>query len=81
MRLRIQDWLDTRRIRQPQLAKALGVSRSAVSAWVTGKSYPDFKYLPLLCEFFECKIEELIEIGDIESSSSLSWRNFIHRAA
>lgn len=44
---------------QADLARELGVCRSAVSAWCHGVNFPSHKYLPKLLEILQCKIEDL----------------------
>ncbi len=39
-------------VTQDQLAEYIGVSKSSVSKWETGQSYPDITFLPMLASFF-----------------------------
>ena len=45
---------------QKELADRLGVSRSTLAMWETGKSYPRVEVLIKLSEIFGCTIDELI---------------------
>ena len=47
---------------QGDLAKALGVSTSAVSAWVMGDRFPRVEALNAICEHFGIKTEDLLNI-------------------
>ena len=43
-----------------ELAKAIGVKQSAVSLWESGKRFPRKDTLKKLCEFFDCKVDDLM---------------------
>ena len=45
---------------QEDLANYIGVSKSSVSKWETGQSYPDITFLPQLATLFNISIDELI---------------------
>lgn len=45
---------------QVKLASVLGVSQSAVSAWLSGKKEPSITSLWLLADYFDLTIDELI---------------------
>lgn len=47
-------------ITQDQLANYIGVSKSSVSKWETGLSYPDITFLPQLATFFNISIDVLM---------------------
>lgn len=47
-------------ITQDEVANYMGVSKSAVSKWETGQSYPDITFLPMLAAYFNITIDELI---------------------
>lgn len=47
-------------ITQEQLANLIGVSTPAVSKWESGTSYPDITALPILANYFEVTIDELL---------------------
>lgn len=54
-------------ISQQQLAIRLGVSRSTVAMWETGKSVPDAIMLNEIADYFNCSIDRLM--GRDEKSS------------
>jgi transcriptional regulator with XRE-family HTH domain len=45
---------------QDDLANFIGVSKSSVSKWETGQSYPDIVYLPQLAAYFNISLDELM---------------------
>lgn len=47
-------------VTQDQLAEYIGVSKSSVSKWETGQSYPDITFLPMLASYFNISIDELM---------------------
>ncbi|MGO0907575.1 helix-turn-helix domain-containing protein [Clostridioides difficile] len=47
-------------ITQDELSNYIGVSKSSVSKWETGQSYPDITFLPQLATYFNITIDELI---------------------
>ena len=47
-------------ITQDQLAEYIGVSKSSVSKWETGQSYPDITFLPQLAAYFNISIDDLM---------------------
>lgn len=47
-------------ITQEQLANIVGISIPAVSKWENGTSYPDITVLPILANYFEVTIDELL---------------------
>lgn len=49
-----------KRITQDELAKVVGVSVAAVSKWEGGASYPDITLLPVIADFFEVSIDDLM---------------------
>lgn len=67
---------------QEELASAMGVSKSSVSKWETGQTYPDIYLLPELATFFSITIDTLMayqpnltkqEINSIYSELSLRF--------
>ncbi|MCL2719541.1 MAG: helix-turn-helix domain-containing protein [Lachnospiraceae bacterium] len=47
-------------ITQDELAYFIGVSKSSVSKWETGHSYPDINLLPQLAAYFNISLDELM---------------------
>ena len=64
---------------QEQLAEKLGVSRQAVSKWESGQSYPEMDKVLLICKFFNCNIDELMNENIKEVSETKQSRNNINK--
>ena len=45
---------------QSDLALVLGVSRSALAMWETGKSLPRAELLPKIAQILNCSVDELL---------------------
>ena len=45
---------------QSKLSRAIGVSQSAISAWLSAKKEPSISSLWLLADCFNCSIDELV---------------------
>lgn len=54
---------------QDVLAEKVGVSRQSVSKWENGESYPEMDNILILCNIFNCKINDLVheDLSDIDS--------------
>lgn len=55
VRLRRQE-----KMTQEELANLMGVSKSSVSKWETGATYPDIVFLPELANLFDVTLDELL---------------------
>ena len=53
---------------QGDLAHALGISTSAVSAWVQGDRFPRVEALNAICEHFGIETEELLDIKPLQKA-------------
>jgi transcriptional regulator with XRE-family HTH domain len=58
---RIQEVLKEKGIKQAQLAVALGVSRSCISQYCSGKVDVSASKLTAMCIALDCEISELLE--------------------
>ncbi|NEZ46119.1 helix-turn-helix domain-containing protein [Clostridium niameyense] len=54
-------------INQPELAKALNVSKQTVSNWENGKRTPDADTLTKIADFFNCSVDYLLGITDTKN--------------
>lgn len=43
-----------------RLASAIGVRQSTISMWENGEAFPRKPALDKLCEFFKCKVDDLL---------------------
>ena len=56
----IREYRKRRDWTQEALAKRLGVERSAVAKWESGKSQPQAAHLIALAELFGCSVDEIL---------------------
>ena len=57
---KIKDYRKQQKWTQEELAKRLGVERSAVAKWESGKSQPQAARLVALAEIFGCTVDEIL---------------------
>jgi transcriptional regulator with XRE-family HTH domain len=60
-----------REITQEDLANFIGVSFQAVSKWECGDGYPDITILPVLANFFDVTLDELVGMNEIKNQAKL----------
>ena len=60
---KIREYRKQRKWTQDELAKRLGVERSAVAKWESGKSQPQAARLVALAEVFGCSVDEILGRG------------------
>ena len=65
--IRLQSLRKQDGINQTTLAKALGVSRSAVGMWETGEREPDFETLESIADYFNVPIGTFFPDGNYPS--------------
>lgn len=53
-----------KKLTQEQLARDLGVRRSTVAMWETGKAMPRAALLPKLADILGCTVDELLRGGE-----------------
>ncbi len=58
--LRIAELRRAKNITQQQLAQYVGVSFQTISKWETGSVMPDITYLPVLAEYFDVTVDQLM---------------------
>lgn len=63
---RIKEVRETNGMTQAELARKLGISRSAVNAWEMGISVPSAQYLIELSKLFRVSADYLLELGSDE---------------
>lgn len=61
---RIKHLRTENKIQQKDLAKALGISSSALSQWELGRYEPDIRSLHILADYFNVSIDYLLERTD-----------------
>ncbi len=57
---------------QEKLANHLGVSFQTISKWERGDSYPDINMLPIIAEFFEISIDDLLGFDKAKKEKKIS---------
>ncbi|MBO6237008.1 MAG: helix-turn-helix transcriptional regulator [Schwartzia sp.] len=60
---KIREYRKQRKWTQEELANRLGVERSAVAKWESGKSQPQAARLVALAEVFGCTVDEILGRG------------------
>lgn len=56
----IQTKRKDKRVTQEELAQKMGVTKSSISKWETGQTYPDIFLLPKPATYFNVSIDELL---------------------
>lgn len=56
---------------QEQLADIFGVSPQAVSRWENGATYPDITLLPMIANYFEVTLDDLMGMEEIRDESAI----------
>ena len=54
-------------ITQDRLAEVLGVSSQSVSRWELGICYPDLELLPVIANYFDITLDDLVGMNKIRS--------------
>lgn len=70
-----------RNLTQEELAKALFVSRTAISKWESGRGYPSIDSLKAIAAYFSLSVDELLsskELIHIAETDSLNKSNAMH---
>lgn len=80
---RITDMRKALDITQTQLAKRLGVTRSAVNAWEMGLSTPQLKHVIAMSEIFHTTVDGLLNtpnktVVDISDLSEQEQQTILH---
>lgn len=57
----IKNYRKERGLTQEELAKELSVSRSTISSWEVGRSYPDLETIVVISDFFGITIDSLLK--------------------
>ncbi len=76
---KLQELRKSKGITQEELAKALFVSRTAVSKWESGRGYPGIDSLKELSKFFSVTIDELICSEEIIAAAKDDIDNSLHK--
>lgn len=64
--LRIAELRRKKKITQKELAELVGVSFQSISKWENGSAMPDITYLPILSDYFNVSIDQLMGIVPLD---------------
>lgn len=51
---------ESRNLTQTFVAKQIGITNREISKWETGITIPRLKYVFLLCDLYQCSVDELL---------------------
>ena len=78
---KLKELRESKKISQYELAESIHVSRAAISKWEMGNGLPSDVNLEALCEYFEVKEEELLDIVDYKNKIEIaSKKNILFHA-
>lgn len=66
MRHKIREYRERRDLSQEEVAKVLGVNRTAVVKWETGANKPRLERIVELAKLFRCSVDDLLGIGSMK---------------
>lgn len=64
--LRIAELRHRKNITQRELAEIVNVSFQTISKWENGNVMPDITYLPILAEYFEVSVDQLMGLVPLD---------------
>ena len=73
---KLQELRKQKGITQEELAKALFVSRTAISKWESGKGYPNLDSLKAIAQFFSVTIDELLSSNELLTLAEEKTKHF-----
>ena len=73
---KLQELRKQKGITQEELAKALFVSRTAISKWESGKGYPNLDSLKAIAQFFSVTIDELLSSKELLTLAEEKTKHF-----
>lgn len=72
---RLKTLREEKDLMQQELADALGVKRTSISNYETGRQFPDITTIKKIADFFETTIEDLIEETDEAADKTIESHN------
>ncbi len=72
--LRIRELRHKKKITQQELADIVGVSFQTISKWENGGAMPDITYLPILAEYFDVSVDQLIGIVPLNEEAYIACK-------
>ena len=83
--IRLKELRNKAKLTQDELANDIGVSRSTIAMWETGKSQPDNEAIVKLAHYFRVSTDHLLgndeHITHSDSSHTFPWVNVLGRVA
>ena len=73
---KLQELRKQKGLTQEELAKALFVSRTAISKWESGKGYPNLDSLKAIAQFFSITIDELLSSNELLTLAEEKTKHF-----
>lgn len=70
--LRIADLRKSKRITQEELANIIGTTYQTISKWENGVTMPDISVLPILADYFEVSVDELLGLKPLKGEYYIS---------
>ena len=70
--LRIADLRKRKNITQQELADILGISFQTISKWENSNGMPDISLLPIISEYFEVSVDQLLGLAPLEDEVYVS---------
>lgn len=70
--LRIAELRKNKKMTQQDVADAVGVSFQTVSKWENGSSMPDITMLPLLADYFQVTVDQILGLVPLEGEKYIS---------
>lgn len=66
MKNKIKIYRSIKKVSQQVLSEKMGVSRQTINSIENGKYLPSLLLGMKLCEYFECNVEDLFEMEDVD---------------
>lgn len=70
---RLRKLRENKDLTQEELAKAIGVTRSSLASWETGRREPDFETVSKLADFFNVSVDYLLGRDDNSSQDDRQY--------
>lgn len=70
IRVNLEKLMQQSNTRNVDLARAVGVSKSAVTNWLNGSNSIDMDLVPDICKFFGVTVDEFLNVGTSQPISS-----------
>ena len=65
IRINLKELMVANKVRNVDLARAIGVSKTAVTYWLNGVNSIDIEHMLVICSFFEVSIDEFLSHSSV----------------